>query len=480
MVKYIYYSCIIWLMILSATGLQAQIILPKIFNDHMVLQQGKKVPVWGTAAPGAAITVRFQEQVKPAIADEQGRWSVQLDELTASKKPNQLVVQSLKDKVTFRDVLIGEVWLVSGQSNMEYSMHNHPQYAKPKKGDPDFLEKAFKAANDPLIRVLYVEKHLKSDVLPTNGWQKVSPAALAPVSAIGYFYAKALVDSLDVPVGIISSSWGGTSIETWTPSEAYAASSVFGSQLEGEQLHGETVGIRYNKMIAPIAPYSLRGFLWYQGETNLIRGDIGNYADKKKVLIEAWRKSWEDDTLPFYYVQLAPYSYSQRRNDAVVNTWEALPKFWEVQYDCLAIPYTGMVSTTDLVDDVKDIHPSYKWIIAERLARLALAKDYGYEGLPYNGPTFKKMTVADDHILLTFDHAAEGLFTPNGEDPTWFVIKHKSGNYQKAKARIEGNTVVIQREKHHLPVVRFAWDELAMPNLYNKAGLPALPFRTDK
>src|SRR5690606_17672630 len=122
-------------------------------SDHMVLQQGKKVPVWGTAAPGAAITVRFQEQVKPAIADEQGRWSVQLDELTASKKPNQLVVQSLKDKVTFRDVLIGEVWLVSGQSNMEYSMHNHPQYAKPKKGDPDLLEKAFKAVNDPLIRV---------------------------------------------------------------------------------------------------------------------------------------------------------------------------------------------------------------------------------------------------------------------------------------------------------------------------------------
>src|SRR5690606_30975535 len=178
---------------------------------------------------------------------------------------------------------IGQVWLVSGQSTMEYSIHTHPQYAKPKKGDPDLLEKAFKAVNDPLIRVLYVEKNLKSDVLPTNGWQKVSPAALAPVSAIGYFYAKALVDSLDVPVGIISSSCGGTSIETWTPSEAYAASSVFGSQLEGEHLRGGTVSNRYNRMTAPIAPYSLRSLKWYQGETKLKSRDIGTNAEKKKV-----------------------------------------------------------------------------------------------------------------------------------------------------------------------------------------------------
>src|SRR5690606_28526469 len=240
------------------------------------------------------------------------------------------------------------------------------------------------------------------------------------------------------------------SIETWTPSEAYAASSVFGSQLEGEQLHGETVGIRYNKMIAPIAPYSLRGFLWYQGETNLIRGDIGNYADKKKVLIEAWRKSWEDDTLPFYYVQLAPYSYSQRRNDAVVNTWEALPKFWEVQYDCLAIPYTGMVSTTDLVDDVKDIHPSYNCIIAERLARVALAKDYGYTGMHDSAPTVKRRAVTDDRSQLTFGHAAEGLFKPNGQDPAWFVSKPNWANYQKGNARIEGATLVLHRENHRL------------------------------
>src|SRR5690606_11912470 len=171
MVKYIYYSCIIWLMILSATGLQAQVVLPKVFTDHMVLQQGKKVPVWGTAAPGAAITVRFQEQVKPAIADEQGRWSVQLDELTASKKPNQLVVQSLKDKVTFRDVLIGEILDDSSQSTIEHAMHNLQHYAKPKKGEPDLLEKGLTAVNDPLIRVLNVEKNLKSDVIPSNGGQ---------------------------------------------------------------------------------------------------------------------------------------------------------------------------------------------------------------------------------------------------------------------------------------------------------------------
>ncbi|MDR2914865.1 MAG: sialate O-acetylesterase [Tannerella sp.] len=425
------------------------------------------------------ITVKFQKQSKKVKADDNGDWSVRLDELTATNNPQQLIIQGKRDKILLKNILIGEVWLVSGQSNMEYSMHNHPQYAKPQKGDPDYLYKEYITAKSPVIRTFYVEKNLKADTLPSDGWQMLNEKTLAPVSAIGYFFAKSLVENLDIPVGIISTSWGGTPIETWTPEQAYLNSPMLKNHVTGHKLNNIIIGERFDKMVAPMIPYSLKGFLWYQGETNVINGDGEIYAEKQKCLIESWRSAWEDERLSFYYVQLAPYTYSQRRGDLIASTWEALPSFWEVQTSCLNIPYTGMVVTTDLVDDPKDIHPSYKWIVGERLARLALCKDYGRSDLICSGPTFKKMTVDKDKITLEFDHIGSGLVTNDGKDPDWFYLKGDNGRFKKVHAVIHENKIILSGEYNMKnPVIRFGWDEVAMPNLFNKEGLPAVPFRT--
>lgn len=235
-------------------------------------------------------------------------------------------------------------------------------------------------------------------------------------------------------------------------------------------------------MILPIVPYTLKGFLWYQGETNLTLGDREIYTEKQKLLVHSWRELWQDETLPFYYAQIAPHTYSQRRNDKTAHTWQTLPEFWEAQTRCLEeIPYTGMIVTTDLVDKVSDIHPPYKWIVGERFARLALAHQYGKKDLVYSGSVFRKMMVEGEKAILEFDHIGSGLITSDGKAPNWFQIAGKDGYFQKADAVIQGDKVIVTSQRVKEPVeVRFAWDEVAMPNLCNKEGLPAVSFRTGR
>lgn len=300
------WSIVISMFFLFSTIASAEVKLPNIFSDHMVLQQGKKVNVWGTAAPEERVTMKFAKQTVRAVANAEGRWQVQLSPLAASVKPQTLTVKGKTNKVTFRNVLVGEVWLASGQSNMEYSMNKQPQYAPPKKASrghevfertvsmPDTLKYEFLTASDPLIRVLYVDKNLKTDTLPTTGWHPADTTSLAPVSAAGYFFAKRLVKDLGIPVGIISSSWGGSPIEHWIPLEDCQKVPILASQLKNGRIDGKPVGMRYDKMIRPIVPYTMRGFLWYQGETNLIEGDMEIYADKQRTLISAWRRLWND------------------------------------------------------------------------------------------------------------------------------------------------------------------------------------------
>jgi len=473
------FASLLWIMMFPVL-LWAQVSLPKVIGDNMVLQQGKKVAIWGKAAVGEKVTVKFQKQTKKTVANEKGEWIVQFDELIATHQPQQMIVKGRKNTIRLKNILIGEVWLASGQSNMEYSMNNHPNYAKAKKGDPDKLKKEFEQADNPLIRLMYVKKDLKSDTLPSDGWKTISSESLAPISAAGYFFAKKLVEELNVPVGVISTSWGGTRIETWTSEEAYADSKVFKSKLIDHKIDAHKVGERYEKMVEPMIPFTLRGFLWYQGESNLIElGPEDNYFDKQKTLVESWRHAWGDEKLPFYYVQISPYTYSHRRGDLVANAWDALPKFWESQTACLAIPHTGMVVTTDLVDNVKDIHPSYKWIVGERLARWALANVYGKNDIVYRGPVYKNVRVEDNKLIVEFDYAHGGLKTNDGQAPDWFQLKTLNGRYVKPqRAWIEDNKVILVHDKLHPDgAVRFAWDEVAMPNLVNGEGLPAQPFR---
>ncbi len=443
--------------LLVCTVMKAQVKLPEVFTDNMVLQQGKKITLWGEAAPGEKVSVRFQKQKLQTVADANGRWEVALNELTATTKPQKLTVKGKKNTVKLENILVGEVWLVSGQSNMEYSMNDHPHYQKPYKGDPDYLKKAFDAANSPNIRVMYIDKNLKVDSLPTKGWQTLSPEALSPVSAIGYFFAKRLTDELGVPVGIISTSWGGSNIESWSVPE----------------------GKRWKKMVKPMAGYGLRGFLWYQGCADLLEGDMENYGDMQRKLIGDWRREWKDDSLPFYYVQLAPYAYSDRKTDERGTAWDILPRFWQVQESCLDVLNTAMVTTTDLVDDIKDIHPSYKWIVAERLALCALARDYGKD-VEYRGPHFKQMSLEEGKIIVEFDHVGSGLTTNDGKAPTWFWFRNERGHWKRAKqvSIVDGNKVVIEYPNYFRPAsVRFAWDDRAQPNLTSKEGLPAWSFK---
>ena len=247
----------------------------------------------------------FGKQTLQTVADGNGLWRVELKPMTANNRPQVMTISGRKNKVRLDDILVGEVWLASGQSNMEYSMNNHPKYRKPKQGDPDYQLKAWREANNPNIRVLYVKRDLQSDVLSTDGWQRVDSTSLKPVSAAAYFFARMLQDSLQVPVGFISSSWGGTMIEEWTPE----------AKLRNRRP-------MYEHLIRPLVGYTLRGFLWYQGESNLLDlGDTDVYTEKQEHMVNTWRTLWNDDSLPFYYVQISPYLYSTRREDIVLKTW---------------------------------------------------------------------------------------------------------------------------------------------------------------
>lgn len=455
--------------------------LPKVISDNMVLQRNKAVNIWGKAKPNEKITVKFKKQTKKTKADAQGKWQLSLNRMEASATPSTMEINGAEEKITLKNILVGEVWLASGQSNMEYSMNKH-RYAKPKKGDSEYLSKAFKAKQDPRLRVMYVSKNLKLKDLPSDGWHVADTTGLAPTSAAAYFFAQKIIAELDVPVGIITSAWGGTPIENWTPMQAYTSNTLLADKVKDGYLDKQQVGMRFEAMIRPMIPYTLGGFLWYQGETNLINGDSTIYTDKQKALVDSWRAAWNDKALPFYYVQIAPHNYSKRSKDRVTHTTEALPEFWEAQTEIMSrVPNTGMVVTTDLVDNISDIHPSYKWIVGERLARLALAKQYGKKDVVSSGPVFRKMTIKGDKAVLEFDSIGSGLKTTSSDGTlSWFQISGEDGSFQDAKAVIEDNKVIVNSDKIRKPVnVRFAWDEAAMPNFFNNEGLPALPFRTN-
>lgn len=454
------YTIILFLVIVLS--IHAEIQVSNVFSSHMILQQQKPVSVWGTGEVGEQVRVTFAGQTQMAITDNNGHWQVTLKAMKASTQPQTMTISSQGKKIRFTDVLIGEVWLASGQSNMEYSMNNHPQYKKPKKGDPDFQLKEWKNADNPNIRMLYIRKDLKCDTLPTNGWQRLCPENVKPVSAVAYFFAKMLQDSLKIPVGIISSSWGGTVIEEWTPNDE----------------PNNSLRPMYQKLIKPLVGYTLRGFLWYQGESNLINyGDTHIYAQKQEQLFTAWRKLWKDDFLPFYYVQISPLTYSQRKGDSIPKTWIDLPRFWTAQAKTMKLPNTGMVVTTDIPDDIRDIHPPYKWVVGERLCRWALNRTYGFKHIEYASPILKNITRKGDKVIIEFNHAKEGLITSDGKSPTWFYANTADGRFCRQNVVIDGNSVILHISKNiQHPTIRFGYDEIAQPNLRNHAGLPGLPF----
>ena len=465
------------LAVLAAANAQADVTLPKIFGDHMVLQQQTEAAVWGWADPDEEVTVSLGEAKATAKAGADRKWLVKIATPAASGTALELVVKG-KNEIKLTDVLAGEVWIASGQSNMEWSV---AQSANP--------AEEIKNANYPQIRMIKVGRNPSDKPLDDfafvpnpkdakSGWAVASPETAAPMSAVGLFFARKLNKDLGVPVGIISTNWGGTIAEAWTSHETLASDPEwFGPILErGKNFqpgNPNQPSVLYNSMIKPLVPLAIKGAIWYQGESNVGRAE--QYAKLFPAMIADWRKSFGQGDFPFIFVQLAPYMYDR----AGMKDTGQLAELWEAQLKTLtASPNTGMAVTTDIAT-VRDIHPPNKQDVGARLALWALANTYGKSDVVYSGPLYESSAVEDNKIRVKFKHAAGLKFDPSkpGEH---FQIAGEDQKFVPAMATIDGETVLVSSPDVPKPVaVRFGWSDISEPNLFNGAGLPASPFRTD-
>jgi sialate O-acetylesterase len=440
----------------------AHVSLPAIFSDHMVLQQKSTVTVWGWASPSEEVTVTgsWDQKAVKAKASNLARWSLQL-QTPAAGGPYTIGVKGY-NSITIQDVVIGEVWLCSGQSNMEWTAN-----AGIDKGPAEIAK-----ANYPAIRFFTVaKKTADGPQLDLDGqWVVCSPQTMPHFSAVGYFFGQKIHETLKVPVGLINSSWGGTPAEVWLNPQAVAAEPVLATAAAKltEVPYGPIhPGKAYHAMIAPLIPFRLAGALWYQGESNVTTASA--YEQLLPALVRSWRSEWQQD-FPFYYVQVAPYKYGDNHSGVLLRDSQ--------RKAMAAIPNSGMVVISD-VGNTQDIHPRNKIPVGQRLANWALHQTYGKKDVIFSGPLYRSMQVQGNKVRISFDYTAPGLMV-KGPELSLFEIAGADQQFVKADAKIVGNTVVVSARAVKAPVaVRYAWDNTAEPTLFNKAGLPASSFRTD-
>ncbi|AOW10900.1 sialate O-acetylesterase [Flavobacterium gilvum] len=465
-------------LLLFTSNTFAEITLPKILGHNMVLQRQKKVTIWGTAAPDEKISVAFAGQTKNTIADKAGNWSIKLSPMQASFIPREMVIKGT-NTIVLKNILVGEVWLCSGQSNMEYAMRKYSKFQTSVKGNKP-PEDDLNTANNTNIRI-FLDRRKYMEPSPEHlGWDAAIGKPLVDFSVVGYYFAKDLYAKLNVPIGMISAAVPGSRIEPWIQASKLEIEPKLknGKILDKLKQDDGDTGKFYNTMIQPLIPYTLKGMLWYQGESNCFLTENIRYAYKLKALIESWRSDWKDTKIPFYFVQIAPYNYSGSKDRPI--TAENLPEFWESQKLALHLKNTGTIAITDLVDSIADLHPGYKWEVGRRLSLLAANKTYGQTNVVYSGPVFQKMKIVNNSILVTFSNTGSGLSSRDGKPLNWFSIAGADGKFVKAKAEINGNTVIVSApEVQHPYSVRFGWNEAAQSNFINKEGLPAVPFRSD-
>lgn len=486
----------VWVCIFSLSivlGAHAELQLPALFSDNMVLQQGASVPVWGWADHGEVVTVKFRGQKISATAHN-GKWSIRLRRLKAGG-PDVLAIATKTRTLQFTNVLVGEVWVCSGQSNMEWPMS---QSFEP--------EAAIASATNTMIRLFNVP-NVKSDA-PTvrinASWKLCSPEGIKSFSAVGYYFGKDLQKARKVPVGLIQSDWGGSPAEVWMSRESLEINpryqtEILDSNAEAWKKHQEAViayeiekaaaqgkgeefkkqpprfGWKatelYNGMIFPLIPYAIKGAIWYQGESNAGRAD--QYRTLFPDMIRNWRRDWGQGDFSFLAVQLAPFQAI--KPDPQESSWAELREAQLLATTVLAS--VGMAVITD-VGDPKDIHPKKKQPVGARLALAARAIAYG-EKIEYSGPLYRSMDTKDGKIILHFNHLGKGLEARDGE-LKGFAICGEDRKYIWAKAEIVGNTIVVSSPEVAKPVaVRYGWADCPVVNLWNKDGLPASPFRTD-
>lgn len=444
------------------TEVSAEVKLPKVFGDHMVLQRDQSVAIWGWAEPGEAIKITTPFETQNLKAGENGKWMTRLKPMEAGG-PIEVKLKGTNE-IVLKDVLVGDVWVCSGQSNMEWPVAASTN-----------AKEEIESAKYPNIRLFDVKKTPKidpaDDVELDAPWLACTPESVPRFSAVGYFFGRKLHQELDIPIGLISTNWGGTRIEPWTPPvgfEAVDAVKEIPKSINRENFNHGTPTTLYNGMVHGLVPFGVKGAIWYQGESNRTDGML--YYEKMKALIAGWRSVFEQPEMPFYYVQLAPYIYGN-------SDPEILAKLWESQVATLAVPHTGMAVTTDIAN-LKDIHPKNKQDVGLRLALWALAKDYGQE-IVYSGPLYKSMKVEGNKVRLFFEHA-KGLKSSDDKPLTWFKIAGEDGKFVDATVTVDGDTVVVSSSDVANPTtVHFGWHQEAEPNFVNGAGLPASPFRTD-
>jgi sialate O-acetylesterase len=498
------------LVLVSSSTIDAAVTLASPFTHHAVLQRDQPIPVWGTADAGEQVTVTFDGQRKTGTAGADGRWLIKLDAHSAGG-PYEMTVAGT-NTINLSDILVGEVWICSGQSNMEWSVK------KCRNSDAEIASATF-----PLIRHFKVGHQISDSPLTTCGgtWTVCSPETVGEFTAAGYYFGRKLHQELNVPIGLLNTSWGGTPAEAWTSMTALSSNPTFTNvskewflqadrqandyaaalakykvtleQWTAEAAAAKVAGketptkprepqdpakphhqpaVLFNGMVNPLIPYGIKGAIWYQGEANASRA--AQYQDLLSLMITDWRAHFGQGNFSFYVVQLA--NYKARAAKPSDSDWAYLREAQHLTTKKLT--HTGLAVTIDIGEE-KDIHPKNKQDVGLRLALHALAKDYGKQ-LVYSGPVFQELQINGAEAVIRFNHVGGGLMA-KGDKLTGFAIAGEDKTFVWANAQIVGDTVVVSAPSVSKPVaVRYAWADNPECNLYNKAGLPAVPFRTDQ
>lgn len=502
-------------LLLAAQSLLADVTLTNLFSDHMVLQRDQENPVWGRADPGEKIAINFSGQSYETVADEDGKWEIMLAPMAAGG-PYQMIVSG-NNTIHLQNILIGEVWICAGQSNMGWKVRN---------SNNEQVEVV--SANYPEIRLLNMKRHGTQEPQEDfeGEWVLCSPHTVGEFSAVGYFFGRRIHQALDVPVGLINIAWGGSAAEAWAPRELLEEHERYQGYLdywdkivaehtdevqaerlakwrEAQQLHAEGKGPRprwpgdprygqhrpaniYNGHVLPLLGYGIRGFIWYQGETNA--GRAADYQHLMTMIIEHYRDEWGQGDFPFYWAQLADYQAEPTEPED--TNW---PRLREAQTATMELSNTGQAVIID-IGEGRDIHPRNKQQVADRLARWALANDYGYN-IAYRSPGFAEMEMVDvtpdadagedayagKAALITFDHVPNWLYAFDTEEVKGFEIAGEDRQFYWAEAELVGkNQVRVWSESVEEPVaVRYGWAMNPIVNLQDRNGLPVTPFRTD-
>ncbi|QJB32551.1 sialate O-acetylesterase [Chitinophaga oryzae] len=458
--KHLFYGFLLFLLL--PTVLHAAIRLPSLVGSNMVLQQNDSVTIWGWANPAEKITVYtgWDNKTLTTTTGGDAKWALKV-QTPAAGGPYEIKLKGANE-IVLKNILIGEVWLCSGQSNMEFSYYNGVRQ----------IAAELPVCSNPNIRFFNIPKTTATspqDDCPGT-WEVCDSNSLKPFSAVGYFFGKKLQQSLGVPVGLINASWGGTPAEVWAPEHLVTDQpqlSAAAAKLSPAAWWPHQPGYAYNAMIAPLHHYNIKGVIWYQGEANV--KTAATYAPLFTGMIQSWREAWHKP-IPFYYVQIAPFTYDKENEAALLR---------EAQAHSNVLAGTGMVVVYDVTDNVKDIHPQDKKTVGDRLANWALGENYGKNGFTWKSPAFKEISISKNKAMVRFSSVPTALRI-NGKTPAALYIAGADKVFYEASAKVEKDVLVVWSSKVEKPEsVRYGFSNTAIGNIFSSEGLPVAPFRTD-